>query len=160
MKGPLEASLRSDPWPQGIVSLASCICPLYITHKVTFYLLIEQHDIFLIKRQRPNQQRIQNNATGPDIDTGALILPLTYNLRSGIVRTATGRLQQFPILHQIRQPEIANLDQIVTINQNILRFQIPVTDQILMHVLHASDDLSKVELCLIFGNFIILNEIV
>lgn len=121
--------------------------------------LVQQCDIIIGEGQLASIQRKQYNPTRPYINRGPLILLLTDNLRRRIVRTPTSSLQQFPIFHNIRQPKIPNLDQIIRINQNILRLQISVRDMIPVYIFDPVDYLFEVEFCLFLGDFLVLDVV-
>lgn len=100
-------------------------------------------DIFVIKRQMTCQQGIKDHTTRPNVGSRTIIRHTllyfvklssfskknkTYsdNFRTGIVRWTTACFQHRPRWLKGCHTEISDFDVIFTIEQKILRFQIPV----------------------------------
>lgn len=82
------------------------------------------------------------------------------HLGRSIARTSTGSLQHLIFLIRVRQPKINNLQRILPINQQILRFQISVNYIESMQISNPTDNLLEIPACLLLINFSMLDNII
>lgn len=66
------------------------INPLLNKQRCTLYFLVKQRYRLLVKGKWTNQKCEQYDSTWPDVDGSALVLSLTYDLRSCVIGTSTG----------------------------------------------------------------------
>mmetsp|Transcript_43452 Transcript_43452/g.87601 ORF Transcript_43452/g.87601 Transcript_43452/m.87601 type:complete len:420 (-) Transcript_43452:534-1793(-) len=70
----------------------------------------EVRHVLVIKGERAAQERIQDDATGPDVHLGPHICLPRDNLWRCVVGRAARRLQVFTVSHHVGQPEVRDLD--------------------------------------------------
>lgn len=66
---------------------------------------------------------------------------MTDNLRRRVVETSTTGLEQFSVLHEVRQPEVSYFEDVVWPQQYVLGFQVSMRDQVQVSCFHPVDDL-------------------
>jgi hypothetical protein len=121
---------------------------------------VEEGDVVISEGQCTDDEGIEYNSAGPDIDGGALILAFADNFWGGVVKTSTGSFKEFPIFHKVRESEITNFDEIVGVHKDILRLEITMSDTVAMDVLHTVDNLSKIEAGLFLSYLLVLHTLV
>ena len=106
--------------------------------------LEERGDELSVEGKRPDEQGIEDDSAAPGIDISSTVLFAHDNLRGRIVRRPAGGLEEPPILHQVRETEIADLNRIRFVDEDVLGFEVAVGDQVMMAVFDTANDLAEV----------------
>lgn len=89
------------------------------------------------------------------------MIPLTSDhLGRRVAGTTARRLQHLALLVHVRQAKIDNLDIVLVIQKEVLRFQITVTDADLVDVFDAGDYLLSEATGLLLGKAFALDDVV
>jgi hypothetical protein len=104
-------------------------------------------------------QLIQQNTKRPDVERVIVILVL-YHFRSHVFESTA---KSVPLLHMIgldAPTEIADLNNITLLDQNILRFDVSMNKSLLMQIVNARANLNEeVESRVLAQIFLFTNEI-
>ena len=116
-------------------------------------ILVEEVDVvsfricgIVVEWEIAGQHRIQNNATGPDVDCRADVEALADDeLGSCITGAAAAGLHQVigPMLETVGEPKVGDDHVPVSIEEEVLEFEVTMDDLFLMKVPDGRNELSK-----------------
>lgn len=87
------------------------------------------------------EHSIEDNAAAPDIGAETLVLLACNHFWGSVAGTATRSFEFLAWLVLVGQPEVYYLDVALMVQQQVLRFQVPVHNIILVDVLNPSENL-------------------
>ena len=93
---------------------------------------------FVIEREAPDKEYIEDDATAPNVNLWSGIQFSGYHFRCRIVWAATAGLQKVAVCHDVAQAEVGNFDVVVFVQQQILWLEISMDDLVSMTVLDST----------------------
>jgi hypothetical protein len=112
-------------------------------------LLEQVRHSFVFKRQAATKQRVENDATRPDVDFWPRVETRGDHFRRGVVGRAARRAQEFAVQEDIGEAKVSHLEVIVAVQQQVLGLEIAVHDTVEVAVLDASDELLEDSPCFV-----------
>ena len=100
------------------------------------------------QRHVPMQHAIQADTCGPYVDLEAFVAIFVHDLRSDIGRSATLLVECLVRLDAPANAEVTDLDVTVTVQQDVVKFEVAMHDPLPVHVEHSEHDLLENELYL------------
>ena len=80
------------------------------------------------------------------------------HLRSGVARAAARCLQRRPWLVEVAQSEVDDLQGLIVVDEQVLRFQVPVADAQLVNIVDARNELLEVLAGLLLLQLLVLHD--
>mmetsp|Transcript_27383 Transcript_27383/g.71829 ORF Transcript_27383/g.71829 Transcript_27383/m.71829 type:complete len:222 (+) Transcript_27383:771-1436(+) len=123
-------------------------------------LLEQVRHVVVVKRKLAAQEYVENHTTRPDVHLGSGVQHPGNDLGSSVVGATTRRFEEVPVGHYVGQPKVCNLDVVLRIQQQILRFEIPVHHHVAVAVVNSRDDLLEKLPGVLFLELAVLQDIV
>ncbi len=108
--------------------------------------------LVLVEGEVAAEECEEYDSTGPNISTAAHVVLGAEYLWRGVVGTATTGCQTLAVPHEVAQSEINDFN-LTLVDQDVLRLQVPVRNQVLVAVTHACEYLFEVESSLLLTDF-------
>ena len=107
-------------------------------------LLEERGEVFVVEWESSYQKRVEDDTTGPDVRSRAIVLLAHDDLGCGIVRAATCGEKHVVSPLPDRHAEVCDLNVFVAVEEEVLGLQVAVRDVEAMAVVDSRDDLLEV----------------
>ncbi len=107
----------------------------------------ESGDLLILEGQVACQHREEDDPAAPDVDFGPAVGRARDHLRGCVVGRPARGLQERPVLHNVAQPEVAELDVVVCVDEHVFRLEVTMGDLVDVAVLDACHDLAEVVTC-------------
>lgn len=91
--------------------------------------------ITVVERHGSGEHDVQNDSGAPDVDSVSRILSASKNLGSHVGTRSTEGPRLFTGLQDTREPEIAEFDVLVLVQENVLALEVSMDDAVVLEVL-------------------------
>lgn len=91
--------------------------------------------------EAPVEQRVEENASGPDVSRRSCILDLRHDLRRHVGWCTAEHANLLVVGDARRESEVDELDVLGLIKQDVLQFDVPVSDALAMAVFECDENL-------------------
>ena len=109
-------------------------------------------------RRETNDELVQQSACAVNIRSSVMALTHEY-FRAHVLGRATERVRSLALRYNFRQSKISNLNVAIDVNKYILRLDVSIHNFLLVQVLETEQQLSKVELRLLFCELLDLAQV-
>lgn len=122
--------------------------------------LVELARVLVLKGEKASEHREEDDAAGPDVDLRAEV-PLTFNhFGRRVARTAARCLELHALFVRVGETEVDQLQVLLVVEQQILRFQVAMHDAQLVQVLNRALDLLEVLAGFLLRELLLLDDVV
>lgn len=108
--------------------------------------LVQIFEVRRLKGHRSAQHSEEKDAEGPDVDEEAFIALVNDDLRRQVSRSTALLLYNLAFLDYLRDTEVAYLDALLAVEQDVIQFDVSVDDRPAMNVRQPVRDLLEDEL--------------
>lgn len=126
----------------------------------TLNFFVEKGDSLLIEGELSCQESVKDNASAPDVNRSSFVLAFSHDFGSCVIGTSTGGLEEASVLHEVGEAEVYYFDQAVMVDENVLRFEVSVSDKIGVGVGDTVDDLFEEETGIFLVDIVVLDVVV
>lgn len=92
------------------------------------YAPLELCDGLSAKRKRPDDHEVEQNAERPDVDVWTVVAVVTEELGRSVGRRTAERRQRLVGSAVCTEAEVADLDEVLRCEENVLGLEVPVND--------------------------------
>jgi hypothetical protein len=107
-------------------------------------LLKKNRNVFVVKRQTPDQESVKDDTTRPDVTEFPFVAVAVDDLWTGIVRRAAGCFEKIGMGIPCRHAKVSNLNVVVAVNEDVLWLEIPMSNGAAVKVVDREHDLLEV----------------